>query len=697
MLINRLVTENFGQYARMDYRFGPGVVGIVGPNASGKSTLLEAICATLTGEYAGPKAERIRRGVEKDDPAYVEGHWTVRDSAFVIRRELQGSGVVLRGEGVKEVSGVSAVREKLQDILMLPERVVQDYSFIRQGDLFGFLKRSGTERVKSFQHLCGVAHAEKIRKAIHDEVTAHFSDLGDVDNEAIDSLHRRFVSLEKQLAEAQAELATLEKTAMDAAKLAVHREALKRLTRQQEAEKTLLAAQRQVTEAEQALPEARASLAAFGTDVADEARRKKLLTLTEQVHAARKREKLEAALSEPLPTKPGEDDDWDAQVEAYHKRAYDNAAESSDLVRRLSLLEEGLSECDKCGQPIPAVKKGEAEKLKERQKALATDRADIDKRLARAEKRQAAFRDQQVTYLTAVESRKNLQSELDELPKVTKPLNVLVKRRKLLQDELAAADAQATQRKALQKLCHEIEARLQVRREQLAKAEVEEAAASKRLRVFKKKNKIKAVTATAIEQAELLATAMAECRGRAEVLLASRNETRTELETVTKRLNLEKPRRQYRDRLLGIREACRYNQLPQEVILSTLRRLEGKTNGFLRKIGADFKIEVDDDLVFTSVVGADREKAEYFSFGQKVMTALSFLLACNRVFAGVCDFLALDEPSEYLDKQHVEDFAELLGVLDRRFRRQGRQLLVVTHNRDLLDSLTQVVDLSRSL
>ena len=451
------------------------------------------------------------------------------------------------------------------------------------------------------------------------------------------------------------------------------------------------------TAAMESLPKLKTALEAF-TDVDGlEEKRRTLLTLTEQAGIARKRESLQARLAEPLPPEPSREVDYDERVEKLHADVYENVSQVKEITRQMSLAEEGLSECDRCGQPIRSISEEDVQALVARHRALFKHRAALDKKLASAEARQAAFREAQVAYLTAVQNRKNLQSELDDLPTTKRPLAKIAKLRKKLAAEIESVESRDKQRKKLQKQYDEAAAVLKVRRELVAKAEAEEKAATTRLRVFKKKHKLRAVTATVIEQAERTTTAMAECRGRVEVLRSSLEELKTELETVTSRLTLEKPRRQYRDRLLGIREACRYNQLPQEVILSTLRRLEGKTNGFLRKIGADFKIEVDDDLVFTAVVGSDREKAEYFSFGQKVMTALSFLLACNRVFAGACDFLALDEPSEYLDKQHVEDFAALLGTLGKRFRRKGRQLMVVTHNRELLDSVTQVVDLARSL
>ena len=43
MRLNSLQLTNFRQHANSTIEFGPGITGIIGPNGTGKTTILEAI------------------------------------------------------------------------------------------------------------------------------------------------------------------------------------------------------------------------------------------------------------------------------------------------------------------------------------------------------------------------------------------------------------------------------------------------------------------------------------------------------------------------------------------------------------------------------------------------------------------------------------------------------------------------------
>ena len=62
MQLLRLRLVNFRQHADTELEFGPGITGIIGPNGSGKTTILEAIAWALYGVQAvrGDK-DSIRR------------------------------------------------------------------------------------------------------------------------------------------------------------------------------------------------------------------------------------------------------------------------------------------------------------------------------------------------------------------------------------------------------------------------------------------------------------------------------------------------------------------------------------------------------------------------------------------------------------------------------------------------------------
>src|SRR5687768_12048428 len=84
MLIRSLRAENFMRFSRLDVREFPpsGIIGIEGPNESGKTTLGEVLLFALFGKTrlssAGPAATLIRWG---SDSMHVEVEFTILPSA----------------------------------------------------------------------------------------------------------------------------------------------------------------------------------------------------------------------------------------------------------------------------------------------------------------------------------------------------------------------------------------------------------------------------------------------------------------------------------------------------------------------------------------------------------------------------------------------------------------------------------------
>ena len=101
------------------------------------------------------------------------------------------------------------------------------------------------------------------------------------------------------------------------------------------------------------------------------------------------------------------------------------------------------------------------------------------------------------------------------------------------------------------------------------------------------------------------------------------------------------------------------------------------------------------NLAFQAVyAGGVTEPAKELSFGQKVLLALAFRFSLGKLFAKSCDISILDEPTVFLDKEHLAMFSDLLKDLHIALRQQQRQLLIVTHEDTVLSSLPQVYELT---
>lgn len=79
------------------------------------------------------------------------------------------------------------------------------------------------------------------------------------------------------------------------------------------------------------------------------------------------------------------------------------------------------------------------------------------------------------------------------------------------------------------------------------------------------------------------------------------------------------------------------------------------------------------------------------SAGQKVLASLIIRLALAETFSANCGMIALDEPTTNLDRDNIESLANALSELVcKRMRQSNFQLIVITHDEDLLDHLGRV-------
>merc|ERR1712179_838408 len=73
------------------------------------------------------------------------------------------------------------------------------------------------------------------------------------------------------------------------------------------------------------------------------------------------------------------------------------------------------------------------------------------------------------------------------------------------------------------------------------------------------------------------------------------------------------------------------------------------------------------------------------SAGQKVLASLIIRLALAETFSTNCGIIALDEPTTNLDRDNIQALAEALGALVVQRAHTNFQLIVITHDDELLD------------
>jgi len=102
-------------------------------------------------------------------------------------------------------------------------------------------------------------------------------------------------------------------------------------------------------------------------------------------------------------------------------------------------------------------------------------------------------------------------------------------------------------------------------------------------------------------------------------------------------------------------------------------------------ISSDKKKSYDYKVVMV-IDGKELEMRDRCSAGQKVLASILIRVALADVFATGCPILALDEPTTNLDRDKVENVAEMLENL-LRLRENNLQLIVITHDTDFVSRL----------
>lgn len=115
MQIRTTILQNFRSYQRATFAFAPNTTLIVGPNASGKTNLLEALCLLATGRSlrAEVESEMIRYGEEMSNVKCSANDGSNEDTLEIVltRGEVIGKNVA------KKIYRVNGVGKRMMDFV----------------------------------------------------------------------------------------------------------------------------------------------------------------------------------------------------------------------------------------------------------------------------------------------------------------------------------------------------------------------------------------------------------------------------------------------------------------------------------------------------------------------------------------------------------------------------------------------------
>ncbi len=698
MRITKVTLKNYCQHEHRADEFGPGLIGIVGSNGSGKSNYLKGILRALTGASlnAGKKEDDVRWNA---DSGSVRVDFEASQTQGHVTRQLTNSrSELVFGEAKYKSS--TQVDQALYDVIQISPKLLNDVVFVQQGQLEGLLFMRPAERARALQSMFGTESAEKLHQLLY-EVLQGLS--VESRSDAIEHTRLQLLTAQKDVESTEAGITELRKALLSDADRAsaeafvqsydrfqLRRGArLKALDEERAATSAADASRLRVSSLRGAVQELRAATEAVRSDV-DQARQR-LATYQSAKLTADRRTALEAqtksvreALSRPGPTSYQESEPKLEQCEA----ELPDAQNLVNVARKVSQL-SGQPECPTCLQPVPvAFVEAQRASLPNLETRLKGIQERIQLLRSNRQVHQRASAQYAAEQATNTQTLRNLEAELAALPAGV-----------VLDEKQMADDHELIQ-------MYEKTAQDQQRSEsELAVAEATAAQAEERL------TRAKAGLTDYADMGEEPSQPRYE---KYQAALAAHNEADRKLIGLNSQKLVEEKRvgdlRAEMDRLAahesglaGIkkfknlcekaRTVLHRDQLPNLVAQAYLQSLNSRLQRYLELFEVPFLCRICPDLSVECLFDGTPRSAERLSGGQKVMLGISFRFAVNELFVNSLGLMVLDEPTVYLDKDRIGCVVKLLEKVKGYSQAAGLQLIVVTHEERLTEVFDQTIRL----
>lgn len=698
MLIKRLELTNFCQYASAKVDFKPGLTAIVGANRGGKSNLVKAIESSLTGDYKnneGKQEHNVYRGAAAGDASRIVAHWDHHGREFEVTRNLRGKSSLKAGKTT--LTAFSEMQAWLEETLGIGMPIVKNFVFVAQSEIFSFLSIDPAERARLFARLCGVERVDRLWDLLGKQLSQDAHLAGTVLDDR--DVHRQ------RRAAAKTVLKTLSATR-------------KRLTSQllEDAQ----AIRRQVNDAEQAA-KAQAKLDEQRTAEADlvselsaatisaKTKRKQVAELKEllvvmrqqaaEAESATKRheeyqaylvrcQRLTAIVEEVGPVEP-----LSPGVDLTSEGLATDLVETRQQHRQAkqaveALAEEGLTACPVCQTPADQL----GDYVAQQRELVATLPREIQsleklyKDVTAYEHAVTAWQARHDSWAKRCKEAKTELTSLTEVPAVTLAKDCRADKEGLKQSERDLQTLESRLQKA-----QEEQAKLTGRLEQTRTAITSLASEAAAALSAKKLTALQASLAAHTEAATQLAVLAHQEKEQQRI----EKESCESIEAVEQRLAAASVGKEWLADLESLRAILHYSALPKLVIDCQLEAMVERMGETLADFGDPFRVTAAPDLSLDiHLPDGSQELAGRLSGGEKVVAAIAFRLAIKSRFASQIGLLALDEPTAGLDTHNLGCLGAVLQRLSRTTRKQGQQILIITHDERLEPYFDHIIRVS---
>ncbi|MGI9160643.1 MAG: AAA family ATPase, partial [Saprospiraceae bacterium] len=173
MLLNTLRLQNYKQYGALDIEFREGLVGIIGRNGAGKSTIFEAVLYCLYGKDEINNKELIRSAfAEIKSQVLLELDFSIGEIRYRVRRELRGKKLetvpaTLYKNEQQIAQGATAVNDEIVRLLKLDRDAFKRSVFSGQRELTELSDTKGEKRTIMVRKMLGLENLDDIQAEVN--------------------------------------------------------------------------------------------------------------------------------------------------------------------------------------------------------------------------------------------------------------------------------------------------------------------------------------------------------------------------------------------------------------------------------------------------------------------------------------------------------------------------------------------------
>jgi len=173
MKFTKLIAKNWTCHSSLDLSFRAGIVGCLGANGSGKSSVLDALRFGLTGESIaeGKISDNLKFGEKR---GHVEVQFEHNGGVYTIKRSVHTGGQsLIMPDGKTNMTRAADINQFIEELLGTKIDSLLNNIFVGQNDIDSILFKTAGDRLREFQETFGLTRLSDAHRYLTQEMALY--------------------------------------------------------------------------------------------------------------------------------------------------------------------------------------------------------------------------------------------------------------------------------------------------------------------------------------------------------------------------------------------------------------------------------------------------------------------------------------------------------------------------------------------